>query len=134
MVVFNYEDTFTGSVEKLQDAFSDLGVSASSSVAAIAQAMKAMIGMSGEYTSSLADAYSVIGGNGYSHAEGAQSKACGDNSYAIGWQNVGITVNDNDRNTIFSIHTDLRFKSNLNILIYMEQLEHTFFQKSTINK
>lgn len=106
MVVFNYEDTLTGSVEKLQDAFSELGVSASSSVAAIAQAMKAMIGMSSEYTSSLADAYSVIGGNGYSHAVGAQSKACGDNSYAIGWQNVGITVNDNDRNTIFSIHTD----------------------------
>lgn len=112
MVTFNYEDTFTGSVEKLKEAVSELGVSASSSAAALAQAMKAMIGLGG-YSENLVDSYSILGGNGnseighYSHAEGPQTLANGKYSWATGYNNYGITIDDRDRNTIFAINTDV---------------------------
>ena len=100
MTTYNYDDTLEGSVHRLKD---------------IAVTMSSQIGCSmAEVVESISQLTRALGGNGvvdsyanYSHAEGAQSKACGQYSWATGWQNVyGTTVNDNDRNTIFSIHND----------------------------
>ena len=101
MTTYNYDDTLEGSVHRLKD---------------IAATMSSQIGCSmAEVVESISQLTRALGGNGvvdsyanYSHAEGAQSKACGQYSWATGWQNVyGTTVNDNDRNVIFSIYNDI---------------------------
>lgn len=78
--------------------------------------MSSQIGCSmAEVVESISQLTRALGGNGVvdsyancSHAEGAQSKSCGQYSWATGWQNVyGTTVNDNDRNVIFSIYNDI---------------------------
>ena len=101
MTTYNYDDPLEGSVYRLKD---------------IAATMSSQIGCSmAEVVESILQLTRALGGNGivdsyanYSHAEGAQSKACGQNSWATGWQNVyGTTVNDNDRNVIFSIYNDI---------------------------
>lgn len=100
MTTYNYDDTLEGSVNRLKD---------------VAVTMGSRIGCSmAEVVESISQLTRALGGNGvvdsyanYSHAEGAQSKACGQDSWATGWQNVyGITVNDNDRNVIFSMCND----------------------------
>ena len=90
MTTYNYDDTFEGSVHRLKD---------------ITAIMSSQIGCSiTEAIKSMSQLTWALGGNGAvdsyancSHAEGAQSKACGQDSWATGWQNVyGITVNDNN--------------------------------------
>ena len=102
MTTYNYDDTFEGSVHRLKDI--------------AAATMSSQIGCSmAEVVESISQLTRALGGNGVvdsyancSHAEGAQSKACGQYSWATGWQNVyGTTVNDNDRNVIFSIYNDI---------------------------
>lgn len=107
----DYDITFAGSVENLKEAVSQLGISASSFAAALAQAMKTMIGLGG-YPEGLADSYAILGGNGnseighYSHVEGTQTQTNGKYSWTTGYNNYGIAIDDRDRNTIFAINTD----------------------------
>lgn len=102
MTTHNYDDTIEYSVNRLKDITtsisSQFGCSMIEAVKNISKLTKALDGIGNRTVDSYAN---------YSHAEGTQSKAYGQNSWATGWQNVyGTTVNDNDRNVIFSIYNN----------------------------
>lgn len=102
MTTYNYDDTFEGSVNRLKDVATSMSLQTGCSMVEAVKSISQLVQVLGGLGNGVVDSYA-----NYSHAEGTQSKACGQDSWATGWQNVyGITVNDNDRNTIFSIHND----------------------------
>ena len=103
MTTYNYDDTFEGSVNRLKDVATSMSLQTGCSMVEAVKSISQLVQVLGGLGNGVVDSYA-----NYSHAEGAQSKACGQNSWATGWQNVyGTTVNDNDRNVIFSIYNDI---------------------------
>ena len=103
MTTYNYDDTFEGSVNRLKDVATSMSLQTGCSMVEAVKSISQLVQVLGGLGNGVVDSYV-----NYSHAEGAQSKACGQNSWATGWQNVyGTTVNDNDRNVIFSIYNDI---------------------------
>lgn len=102
MTTYNYDDTFEGSVNRLKDVATSMSLQTGCSMVEVVKSISELTKALDSLGNGAIDSYANC-----SYAEGTQSKACGQDSWATGWQNVyGITVNDNDRNTIFSIHND----------------------------